>query len=1452
MPSAVTAADFIEIICNEVPGLPNNDLIQRRFMKTKQYLIQILLAGTLATTTFETRAGVVFTRLHSFGVYTNGAYPEAGLVQGSDGSFYGTTANGGTNGGYGTVFKISAGGVLTTLYSFTGGVDGAYPTGLVQGSDGNFYGTTFQGGANGYGTVFKISSYGVFASLYSFTDGRDGANPIAALIEGSDGNFYGTASQGGTGVGYNGYGTIFKISASGIFTSLFILGAHPSGGLVQASDGNFYGTTAAGDGTVFKISAAGVFTNLYAFTGLSDGCYPEGGLVQGSDGNLYGTTMEGGVGVTYSGYGTVFKISTNGTFTLLREFTGGNDGANPQAGLIQGSDGDFYGTTESGGVYDDGVVFRISASGAFGAQYSFTGGNDGAGPQAGLVQGNDGYLYGTTYSGGTNDVGAMFKISTNGLFSKLYSFIGGSDGINPQASLTLGNDGNFYGMTEGGGANGYGVVFKVNPSGAFTSLYSFTGGNDGASPVAGLIQGNDGNFYGTASQGGTNGYGTIFKISATGTFMALYSFTGGNDGADPDAGLIQGNDGNFYGTASQGGTNGYGTIFKISATGTFTALYSFTGGNDGADPDAGLIQGSDGNLYGTAQNGGTNSYGAIFKIGTGGDFTSLYSFTDRHDGASPESGLIQASDGNFYGMTPNGGTNGYGTIFKINAGGAFTALYSFTRGNDGANPYDGLALGSDGNLYGTAEGGGAYGNGSAFRINTNGVFVGLYSFAGGIDGMNPQAGLAQGSDGNFYGTTAEGGVGGNGTLFSISGATNPAIEFTASPTNGEPALTVQFNSPTMDSSGNTITSWNWNFGDGETSTLQNPSHSYTAAAIFTPTLMATNGENVAVISYGPQIIVSETNFEFTITNNAITITEYTGAGGAVFIPTAINGYPVTAISEDAFEYYPDLTSVTIPSSITSIGKQAFFDCSSLTNVTIPSSVTNIGDEAFSDCIQLTNITVVASNPAYSSLNGVLFDEAQATLIQFPVGLGGNYSIPSSVTSIGDDAFSECFNLTSVAISSNVTNIGDQAFFDCSRLTDVTIPGSVTSIGEMAFQYSGLVNIMIPSSVTNIGPGPFAGCSQLTNITVAASNPAYSSLDGVLFDKAQATLIQFPGGLGGNYTIPNGVYSIPNGVTSIGAFAFDYLTGLTNVIIPNSVTGIGEGAFNYCFDLTSVTIPNSVTSIGESAFSSCGHLTSVTIPNSVTNIGDLAFYGCDLTSVIIPSSVTSLGEEAFYGDTNLASVSIPNSITSIGDATFRACIRLKTVIIPDSITNIGAQAFYDCSSLTSVTIPSSVISIGGLAFEDCTELTSLTIDNKALSIAAFAFAYCSSLTKLYCEGNAPTVDPTGTAFYADSVTAYYLPGTTGWAAFTDNTYIPTALWYLPNPLILDNNLSMQINGFSFTISWATNILVVVQAATNLGNPVWMPVATNTLSNGTNYFNDSKWTNHPRRFYRVSAP
>ena len=394
-------------------------------------------------------------------------------------------------------------------------------------------------------------------------------------------------------------------------------------------------------------------------------------------------------------------------------------------------------------------------------------------------------------------------------------------------------------------------------------------------------------------------------------------------------------------------------------------------------------------------------------------------------------------------------------------------------------------------------------------------------------------------------------------------------------------------------------------------------------------------------------------------------------------------------------------------SVTVIGWYAFSGCTGLTSIDIPNSVTSIENSAFQACTGLTSI-----------------------------------DIPNSVRSIGISAFSGCTGLTAINVDEINTAYSsiDGVLFNKSQTELVQYPGGKQGA------------YTIPNSVTSIGGGAFSGCSGLTAINVDENNTAYSSIDGVLFNKSQTELVQYPGG-------KQGAYTIPNSVTIIEFAAFRDCTGMTSIDIPNSVTGIGWCAFSGCTGLTSIDIPNSVTSIGNYAFSGCTGLTSIDIPNSVTIIASDVFLNCSgLTSIDIPNSVTSIYSVAFKGCTGLTSVTIGNSVRSIGSGAFRDCTSLTSVTINsnailsktyfpsmnlqkifgeqvkeyhigDNVEKIGDYAFSLCSGLTSVTIGNSVDSIGISAFSGCTGLTSVTIPNSVTSIGGSAFYECSSLTKV---------------------------------------------------------------------------------------------------------------------------
>ena len=407
-----------------------------------------------------------------------------------------------------------------------------------------------------------------------------------------------------------------------------------------------------------------------------------------------------------------------------------------------------------------------------------------------------------------------------------------------------------------------------------------------------------------------------------------------------------------------------------------------------------------------------------------------------------------------------------------------------------------------------------------------------------------------------------------------------------------------------------------------------------------------------------------------VDNHLIRISGVTSIGNSAFsgcssLTSVEIGDSVTSIGNSAFYNCSSLTSVVIGNGVTSIGSYAFYNCSSLTSVVIPASVTLIDYEAFRSCDSLTNIEVRADNTAYQSIDGNLYTKDGTTLIQYTIGkTATSFTIPDSVTSIDEYAFSGCSSLTSVVIPDSVTSIGSRTFYRCSSLTNVVIGNGVTSIGMYVFD----------------------DCDSLTSIEVSADNATYQSIDGNLYSKNGKTLIRYA--IGKMETS----FTIPNGVTLIGTSAFDGCNSLTSVVIPNGVTSIGMYAFDGCSSLTSIVIPDSVTFIGRQAFWGCSSLTSVVIPNSVTSIGGQAFDGCSSLTFNEYENCKYLGNEEnpyhalIKAKTQNDSAYIIHENTKIiADEAFEYRRSLTSVVIPDSVTSIGDRAFSHCDSLTSIMV-----------------------------------------------------------------------------------------------------------------------------------------------------------------------
>ncbi|MCB1204942.1 MAG: hypothetical protein KDN18_11840, partial [Verrucomicrobiae bacterium] len=551
--------------------------------------------------------------------FEGGAWgPEAGLISGSDGLLYGTTASGGADGD-GTVFRTNASGtVLETILHFNGDNGSGPVASLVEWTSPAmtryYYGTALEGGAHGFGTVFRVSADGLAETLVNFTGTggtHPGAYPEGALILASDGNFYGTTVSGGA----NDEGTVFRISPSGSHEVLFEFdsgsmgfnGASPRSALLETpAAGVFLGTTAGGgtngDGTVFKITDTGVVTSMIHFSAYDStrpGAGPTAPLIRASDGNYYGTTRFGAYyDPVYKDQGTVFKMTPEGEHTVLAAFVypipGEHRGMWPASALVEGQDGYLYGNTIRGGNSDRGVVFRVAKTGGMTTlvDFAFDSAPKGSGAPGALLQVAANEFIGTTVAGGDRNLGTVFRISnpqdSSADFATLINFTGQAPGFTtgpkePEGGLLKASDGFFYGTTRKGGAPDKGTVFRCDTGGNTTVLVEFTGNgmeNKGAFPTSELIEGGDGNFYGTTEYGGANDLGTVFRMTPGGLLTTLVEFSGASGshpGSWPRCGLTDGDNGYYYGTTYSGGTHDKGTVFRISYAGAGETLVHFSG-----------------------------------------------------------------------------------------------------------------------------------------------------------------------------------------------------------------------------------------------------------------------------------------------------------------------------------------------------------------------------------------------------------------------------------------------------------------------------------------------------------------------------------------------------------------------------------------------------------------------------------------------------------------------------------------------------------------------------------------------------------------------------------------------------------------------------------------------------------------------------------------------------------
>jgi gliding motility-associated-like protein len=699
---------------------------------------------------------------------TNGKGPYGVFV--SDGTYlYAMTWEGGAN-NLGRIFRILPDGTgYQSLLDFDGTTNGSYPASSLYYDGSSLYGMTSAGGANGFGTIFKISPDGTgYDNLYDFNIGTDGREPYGALI--SDGTYlFGLTYHGGTTTN----GTIFRIEPDGSnyskihdFAGGLSGGSHPYTTLTLAGK-NLYGLTNDGgqtdQGIMFKIKSDGSgFTKLLTFFGASNGRDPSSTLFALGP-YLYGTTSAGGA----SGNGTLFKYEIEEPFTKLLDFTGTINGFEPHGSLY--SDGTFlYGMTERGGVNNMGTIFKMKPDGTnYVRLFDFAGASNGSFPKGSLV--SDGvFLYGMTSEGGTSNFGTIFKIMPDGTgYTKLHEFSSTPTGVSPESDLYY--DGvALYGMTPFGGANSRGIFFKIMPDGTgYLKLSDFGAPFDGSRPKSSLYY--DGTFfYGTTNLGGSANMGTAFKIMPDGSNLTkLVDFGVGTNGRYP-AGSFTSDGTWLYGTTSEGGTNNYGSLFKIKPNGTgYTTLLDFDNSVYGSGPEGTPLL-IDQFLYGLTFVGGPNFEGTIFKIKTDGtNYKKVYEFSSIASGNFPESNSLTTDGTYIFGMATNGGLKEGGTAFRFKDVPGNSTLVDFAGASNGAVPTYNKMICDGTSLYGMTTEGGVNDRGVIFKIDQDGSsFTKLYEFGLSPDGADPFGSLY--NDGTFlYGMTLHGGTTNDGTIFKI-------------------------------------------------------------------------------------------------------------------------------------------------------------------------------------------------------------------------------------------------------------------------------------------------------------------------------------------------------------------------------------------------------------------------------------------------------------------------------------------------------------------------------------------------------------------------------------------------------------------------------------------------------------------------------------------------------------
>jgi len=708
---------------------------------------QVQIWGT-SETGGEDAIGSIYSVLTNGNEYTlespfinsqEGASPKSSLVVATDGTIYGISAQGGENNS-GTIFRYNNGDfeVLHQLESSTDGNNANAE--LIQKDDNTFIGATFNGGENGGGVLFEYSLISGFNALFHFSADGSGANPSGSLVY-ENGNIYGSCSNGGL----SGFGSIWKYTDSNLTVLHHFegedLGSYPRSGVTLASDGSLYGSAQFGgennQGAIFKLNTDGAgFEIIYNLNNTTaDGRYPLGRLVESSPGTFLGLCSDGG----NSGSGTVFKVTTEGEYTVLKGLQSSVDGGFPKAGMSKEINGKFYGVTEFGGANGFGTIFSVEESGNFNKLHDFNYSSDGANPQSSLTI-NGSVLVGVTATGGANNFGTIIEFDSEQEVQKLHDFSLPLGGAAPEGLIARENT--FYGITSTGGVYNTGTYYNIELNGQRTKLHDFDPEMEGQNPNGDLFWYEEDNlFYGSAKFGGLLESGSIFTLTESGELTVLHFFEGGAQGEFPYASPVLHSNGKIYGTTISGGDFGDGVLYSIDSEGNYEVLFSFFGFFDGASCESQLVETEDGMLYGLCSEGGSLNSGSLFQFNPETNTLSiLHNFNSASDGSFPKGKLLLHSDGKLYGTTQQG-INGGGSIFRYSEEDGFELLHAFQPSIEGSFASGGLTEGDSENLYGVCRQGGSNSFGTCFKYHEMDGLQLVYTFSG-AESPNPSGQIA--------------------------------------------------------------------------------------------------------------------------------------------------------------------------------------------------------------------------------------------------------------------------------------------------------------------------------------------------------------------------------------------------------------------------------------------------------------------------------------------------------------------------------------------------------------------------------------------------------------------------------------------------------------------------------------------------------------------------------------